>query len=132
MNRTSLASVFALVCLLGISTTASAGVPEDLTAFKTAASELKAAMESIKDEATAKAQLGKLEAAITKYNQASTALDASLGKLDRTKEADANLYQNSSAEKQTASQSLVDEQLRLLSARALSEVVSTKLNTLRQ
>lgn len=132
MKRISLASVLALVCLLGISTTASAGIPEELTAFKTAASELKTTMGSIKDEATAKAHLSKLEAAITKYNQASTALDASLGKLNRAKEADASLYQNTSVEKLTASQSLVDEQLRLLSARAISEVVSAKLNTLRQ
>lgn len=123
--------MFALVPLLGLSTPARAGVPEDLAAFKTAAAELKTSMESITNEATAKANVSKLEAAITKYNQAGAALEASLSKLDRTVEASANVYQTTQADAQQASASLADQQVRLLSEPPISAVVSPKLNTLR-
>lgn len=134
MKKSHLVSMGALVSLLGLgfAPMARAGVPEDLAAFKTAATELKTAMTSITDEATAKAKVGTLEAAITKFNAAGTTLDAALAKLDRTKEADATLYQNTQADMQSASQSLADEQIRLVSAPPISAVVSAKLNTLRK
>lgn len=134
MRKIHVVSVFAWLSLLGLglATTARAGVPEDLAAFKTAATELKAKMASITNEATARANVTALEAAINKYNQAGTTLDASLSNLDRTKEADAKIYQSTSTEMQAASQSLADEQIRLLSAPPITAVVASKLNTLRK
>jgi hypothetical protein len=134
MRKIHVVSVFAWLSLLGLglATTARAGVPEDLAVFKAAATELKAKMASITNEATARANVAALEAAINKYNQAGTTLDASLSLLDRTKEADAKTYESTATEMQTASQSLADEQIRLLSAPPITSVVAPKLNTLRK
>jgi len=134
MRRGNLFSLFVLTVLLSlvVVTPARAGVPEDLTAFKTAANELKACMVSITNEATAKSQLSTLDAAITKYNNASTALDTSLGALDRAVEANARLYQSAQTEKQTAADTLTADQVRMLAAPPIAAVVAPKLSTIRQ
>jgi hypothetical protein len=134
MRRGNLLLLFVLAFLLslGVATPALAGVTEDLAAFKTAASELKACMVSITNEATAKSKVSTLEAAITKLNNAGTALDASLAALDRSVSANATQYQNSLSEKQTAAKELTTEQVRLLSAPPIAAVVAPKLNAIRQ
>jgi hypothetical protein len=114
----------------GIAIPVQAGIPEELAAFKTAASELKTCMVSITNEATAKAKVGTLEAAITKLNQANTTLDASLTALDRSSSANARLYQETQTEKGTVGQSLVAEKVRLLSERPICAVVCPKLSAL--
>jgi biotin-(acetyl-CoA carboxylase) ligase len=132
MKNLRLLCLFMLAPLLGLGTSALAGVPEELAAFKTATTELKTCMESITNEATAKANVAKLEAAITKYNQTGATVDASLAKLDRAVQANATVYQNTQAEMQQASAALIDQQVRLLSAPPISAVVSPKLNALRK
>jgi hypothetical protein len=134
MRRGNVFSLFVLAVLLGLGivTPARAGVTEDLAAFKTAASELKACMVSITNEATAKSKLSTLDAAITKYNNASTTLDTSLGSLDRSTEANGRLYQSTQTEKQAAADTLTTEQVRMLAAPPIAAVVAAKLATIRQ
>ena len=121
----------AVLAGLGVVTPARAGVSEDLNAFKTAANDLRASMVTIVDEATAKSNLSNLDAAITRYNNASNALDTSLNALDRSTETNARLYEATQTDRQTASDALSTEQVRLLASVPIAAVVAPELAIMR-
>jgi hypothetical protein len=121
-NRARIA-VVVLGLLLGSTTVARADVTSAQRAYQSATTAATQVMAGMTDATTAKAGVQKLQGAMTQQRSAEQALHSELLKLNLNDKTNAALMESATAEMAKANEKFTEQQVRILSNPAISEVV---------